>query len=161
MEPSCFFPCLPYIIFKGQKWNIVCDGSSKFFWYDFLRELSAAGKYYMIMCEWDHRVHTERQWPLSGVKSAQPDEDGGCTPSPFHSIYYHEQNCGVRSNWEGRYTPPISPLSLYAICELDAPERHSVQFCVHLCVCILSTALTKFSTSWARYTIEYKGVEMK
>ncbi len=28
--------------------------------------------------------------------------------SPFHSIYH--QSCGVLSSWEGRYTPPISPL---------------------------------------------------
>jgi hypothetical protein len=36
-----------------------------------------------------HRVHTEWQWPLSGLhsimmeKSAQPVEGGGCTPTPF------------------------------------------------------------------------------
>ncbi len=35
---------------------------------------------------------------------------GGCTASPFHSIYHHEQSCGARSSWQGRYTPPISPL---------------------------------------------------
>ncbi len=40
-----------------------------------------------------HRVHIEWQWPLSGVysimmeKSAQPGAGGGCTPTPFHSIY--------------------------------------------------------------------------
>ncbi len=44
------------------------------------------------------------QWPLSGVhtimmvNSAQPDEGGGCTPSPFHFIYNHEQSCGVGSS---------------------------------------------------------------
>jgi hypothetical protein len=32
------------------------------------------------------------------VKSAQPGVVGGCTPSPFHSIYHHEQRCGVRSS---------------------------------------------------------------
>ena len=37
----------------------------------------------------NHRAQTESQWPLSGVhsimmvKSAQPGEGGGCTPSPF------------------------------------------------------------------------------
>ncbi len=36
-----------------------------------------------------------------------------CTPSPFHSIYHHEQSCRVHSSWEGRYTPPISPLPLH------------------------------------------------
>ncbi len=33
---------------------------------------------------------------------------GGCTPTPFHSIYYHIQSCSVRSSREGRYTPCIS-----------------------------------------------------
>jgi hypothetical protein len=52
----------------------------------------------------EDRVHTEWQWPLSGVhpimmvKSAQPGGGGGCTPTPFHSIYHHVQSCGVRSN---------------------------------------------------------------
>ncbi len=36
--------------------------------------------------------------------SAQSGESGGCTPSPFHSIYHHEKSCGVRFSWEGRYT---------------------------------------------------------
>ncbi len=40
---------------------------------------------------------------------------GGCTPTPFQSIYHHEESCGVRSNWEGIYTPPVSPL----LCVLD------------------------------------------
>ncbi len=77
------------------------------------------------------------------VKSAQPGEGGGCTPSPFHSIYHHEQNGGVyapaeihspycahpppftlstiTSKMVGytlqlRYTPPISPLPLSVLC---------------------------------------------
>jgi len=29
------------------------------------------------------------------VKSAQPGEDGGCSPFPFNSIYHHKQRCGV------------------------------------------------------------------
>ncbi len=55
------------------------------------------------------------QWPLSGVhsimtvNSAQPGGGGGCTSSPLHSIYHHEQSCSVFSSLEGRYTP-ISPL---------------------------------------------------
>jgi hypothetical protein len=46
-----------------------------------------------------YRVHTEWQWPLFDVhfimmaKSAQPGGGEGCTPSPFHSIYHHEQGC--------------------------------------------------------------------
>ncbi len=65
-----------------------------------------------------HRVSTEWRWPLSGVhsimmvKSSQPGEGGRCTPSLFHSIYHHEQSFGVRSNWEGRYSTPISPIFL-------------------------------------------------
>ncbi len=27
---------------------------------------------------------------------------GGCTPSPFRSIYHHKWSCGVRFSWEGR-----------------------------------------------------------
>ncbi len=67
----------------------------------------------------DHRVHTEWQWPLSGVHSnmreklAKASEGGGCTPIPFHYIYHHVQSCGVCSSWEGRYTPPFSTLPLY------------------------------------------------
>ncbi len=36
----------------------------------------------------------------------------GCTPSPFCSIYHHEQSCGIRSSWEGRYASPVSLLPL-------------------------------------------------
>jgi hypothetical protein len=49
-------------------------------------------------------------------KLAQAREGEGCTPIPFHYIYHHEQSCGVRSSWEGRYTTPISTLSLYVLC---------------------------------------------
>ncbi len=44
-----------------------------------------------IPCD-HHRVHTERQLPISGVhhimmeKSALAGGGGGCTPTPFHSI---------------------------------------------------------------------------
>ncbi len=30
-----------------------------------------------------------------------------------HYYYHHEQSCGVRSSWEGSYTPPTSTLSIY------------------------------------------------
>jgi hypothetical protein len=49
-----------------------------------------------------HRVQTEWQRPLSGVHSimneklAQAGKGGGCTPTPFHSIYHHGQSCRVR-----------------------------------------------------------------
>ncbi len=69
-----------------------------------------------------HRVHTQWQWPLSGIysimiaKSAQPGQGGGCTRFPFQSIFHHERSCGLCSSWEGRYTPLISPLPLYVLC---------------------------------------------
>jgi hypothetical protein len=50
----------------------------------------------------NHRGHIEWQCPLSGVhsimmvKSAQSGEGGGgCTPSTFHSFYYHKQSLHV------------------------------------------------------------------
>jgi hypothetical protein len=41
-----------------------------------------------------------------------------CTPTPFHDIYctITYKWCGLRSSWEGRYTPPISTLPLYVLC---------------------------------------------
>ncbi len=56
----------------------------------------------------DESVQIDWQLPLSGVhsimmvSSAQPGERGGCKPSPFHSIYHHEQSCCLRSIWDGR-----------------------------------------------------------
>ncbi len=58
-------------------------------------------------------VYTDWQCPLSGaqsimrVKSAQAGEGGE---------FVHVKSCSVRSSWEGRYTPPISPLPLYVLC---------------------------------------------
>jgi hypothetical protein len=39
------------------------------------------------------------QRPVSGVHSImmEASEGGGCTPTPFHYIHHHAQNCGVRS----------------------------------------------------------------
>ncbi len=59
----------------------------------------------------DHRVHTEWQLPLSGVhsimmvKSAHPDEGGGCTPFPFYCIYHHQ--AGVYALAERADTLPL------------------------------------------------------
>ncbi len=61
---------------------------------------------------YDHRVHTEWHWHLSGihsimmVNSAQPGKGG------LPLSHYHHKQSGIRSSWEGRYTPPISPLPL-------------------------------------------------
>ncbi len=52
-------------------------------------------------------IHTDRQWPLSGVhsimmeKSAQLGEGGGGVPADplsLYSIYHHVQRCSVRSS---------------------------------------------------------------
>ncbi len=54
-----------------------------------------------------HRVHTEWQWLISGVHSIRWKNKpwlvgvvggGGCTPTPFHSIYHHVQSCSVISS---------------------------------------------------------------
>ncbi len=77
----------------------------------------------LVHLYYNHRVHTEWQWPISGVhsimmeKNSLAGEGGGCTPTPFHSIYHHVQSCSVHSSWEGRYTPPISSLPLYVLCD--------------------------------------------
>ncbi len=53
-------------------------------------------------------------------KLAQAGEGGGVhahpPPANFQYIYHHKQSCGVRSSWEGRYTPPISTLPLHVLC---------------------------------------------
>jgi hypothetical protein len=49
-----------------------------------------------------HRVHTEWQWPFSGVHSimmenfVQAGKGGECTRTSFHNIYHHVQSCCVR-----------------------------------------------------------------
>ncbi len=55
---------------------------------------------------------------------------------PFHSIYRHEKSCGVRSSWEGGYTPHISTLPLYVLC----------------CVLLLQEVEQKAKTSRPRYS---------
>jgi hypothetical protein len=51
-----------------------------------------------------------QQRQVSGVHSITVEKLA--QPTPFHYIYHHVQSCGVRSSREGRYTPPISTLSL-------------------------------------------------
>ena len=98
--------------------------------------------------------YTEWQWPLSGVHfimmvhSAQPGEGGECTPSPFHSIYDHEQSCDVCSGWEGRIAPPISPLLLYALCGLGWLlfwEAFETLFCLFTKAKVKRNPLTVFN----------------
>ncbi len=72
----------------------------------------------------NHRVHTEWQWPISGIHHHHEGKispgwwGGGCTPSPFHGVNHHVESCRERFSWEGRYTPPPSFL-LY-------PHKYSV-----------------------------------
>ncbi len=79
-------------------------------------------------------VSTEWQWPLSGVhyimmvKSSQPGVGGGCTSSLFHSVYHHEQSCGVRPSWEGRCTPPyFSSTPICTLCSLHRATQRPLR----------------------------------
>ncbi len=70
-----------------------------------------------------HRVHTEWQWPLSGVyfimMKNQPRLVRDAAPPPFTicTSTHHVQSSGVRSSWEGKYTLPLFLLYPY-ICTL-------------------------------------------
>jgi hypothetical protein len=64
-----------------------------------------SNKYLSILISWaNHRLNTEWQRLLSGVhyilmeKLAQPGKGGGCSPTPFHSIYQQVKRCSVRSS---------------------------------------------------------------
>jgi hypothetical protein len=46
-----------------------------------------------------HRVATAAFWRTfnhEGKKLARAGEGEGCTPTPFHYIYHHQQSCSVR-----------------------------------------------------------------
>jgi hypothetical protein len=72
-------------------------------------------------------------------KSAQTGEGARSSPTPFHSIYHHVQSCCVYSIWEGRFTPPISPLLLYVLCGADTLPL----FLLYPYVYLTPAALTK------------------
>ncbi len=107
--------------------------------------------------------YTEWQWLLSGVhsimmvKSSQPGEGGGCMPTPFHSVYHHKQSCGVRSNWEGRCTPPPPPRGF-----LLYPYMYSVSLptpswpcsCVDMLIYLWAPVSGLYSTYEYLYTLE-------
>jgi hypothetical protein len=63
---------------------------------------------------WYHRVHTEWQLPRFGVYIPSWWK---ISPAWWEWwVHIHlVQSCGVRSSWEGRYTPPISTLPLYVL----------------------------------------------
>jgi hypothetical protein len=46
----------------------------------------------------------------------------------FLSIYHHKQSYGVRFSLVDRYTPPISRLPLYLLCELASPSYFIVPY---------------------------------
>jgi hypothetical protein len=88
-----------------------------------------------------HRVHTEWQWPLSGVhsimmeKSAQAGEDWGCTPNPLSlcptscTLY---KVCGVRySPTEGQIHSPYfssTPYIYSVVCHAHCTAFLSTRF---------------------------------
>ncbi len=82
-----------------------------------------------IIVSLHHRVHTEWQWPRSGVlsitmeKLAQPGVGGGCTPTPFHNIYHRVQKIVVHAPAKRADTLPIFLLYPY-MCDLHKPRRH-------------------------------------
>ncbi len=72
----------------------------------------------------DHRVHTERQWPISGVHSIMMEKSalagGGGSAHPPLSLYlhyHHIQSCSVRSRGQIHSQYFIS--TLYEICVHD------------------------------------------
>ncbi len=66
---------------------------------------SALMQMYQVLPQSIHRVATATFWRAfrHDNKISPAWWAGACTPSPFHSIYHHQQSCGVRSSWEGRY----------------------------------------------------------
>ncbi len=91
----------------------------------------------LVHLHYNHRVLTKWQWPISDVHSIMMEKTSlgwwwwGCTPTPFHSIYHHVQSCSVRSSWEGRYTPSISSLPLYVLCDytlLISPDHSLIMY---------------------------------
>jgi hypothetical protein len=75
---------------------------------------------------WDHRVHRVAMATFWLTFHYNGKIRGrGCTLSPFHSLYHHEQSCSVRSSWEGGYTPQFL---LYPIFTLWPDPSSSVSF---------------------------------
>ncbi len=66
--------------------------------------------------EFRTKEYIEWQRPL--VKSAQAGGGGGCTSSPFHSIYHHKQSCGVLFLLRGQIHSPYfssTPKCMYSV----------------------------------------------
>jgi hypothetical protein len=83
--------------------------------------------------------YTEWQRQLSGElsimieKLAQAGDGGGCTPTLFH-YYTITYKVVVYAPWECRYTPFISTLHLYVLCDFtyDYTHRDLPLLCVHV-----------------------------
>jgi hypothetical protein len=75
-----------------------------------------------------HRVHTEWQWPLSGVHSGlvekfAQDGEGGRVDSHYIYEYHNVQSCDERAD------TPISTISLYVLCAVySSIECKSTEF---------------------------------
>jgi hypothetical protein len=87
----------------------------------------------------EHRVHTESQWSISGVHSimmenpALADEGGGCTPTPFHSIYVPSHTmvqCTLQLRGQKHssyFTISSLPSTVYLVCVSESGDLQSVK----------------------------------
>jgi hypothetical protein len=75
-------------------------------------------KYWSGKAQSTHRVTMATFWRIfhHDKKNLPSLVRWGVHAHPVHYIYHHAQSCGVRSSWEGRYSPPISTLPLYVLC---------------------------------------------
>ncbi len=131
----------PYFSFGENPQDKTKETKGKGNWINCLKWLGCVPKNLQnlnFLEEQNHRVHTERQWPLSGVhsimmvKSAQPGGGGGggSRPTPF-TLSTIMNKVVVSARWEGRYSP-ISPLQLYIYCIYTPWEKPSGQLATTL-----------------------------
>ncbi len=82
----------------------------------------------------NERVQIDWQWPCTFCRTLHHDGKfspawGGGTPSPFQSIYHNKQSCGVRSRWEGRYAPSISPPPFSPLWRVLSDSSNQMTYC--------------------------------
>ncbi len=81
---------------------------------------------HIFVVKWDHRVHSEWRWQISGVhpiwmeKSALVGEGRGCTPTPFHPFTITYKVAGYAPA-ERADTLPV--FHLYPMCTLWLRQR--------------------------------------
>jgi hypothetical protein len=84
-----------------------------------------------------HRVAMATYWRTfhhdSNISPA--GEDGGCTPSSFHSFYHHELSCVARSSWE--ITGPVHSMNR----QFSAQLLYGLQFPLEICLYLHSFEL--------------------